>query len=521
MDKNEQLLFETIQGFKYDPVGFVNFAFPWGVKGTPLERYERPRKWQLEELVRIRKHVMSDLHRTRIGLPSRVYYLSISSGRGPGKTAFLAMLNYWMISCWWGGTGIVTANTETQLRTRTMAELGKWHTMAVNAHWFEKTSLSLRPARWFAELLKTQRAMSTDLYYVQGQSWSEENPDAFAGAHSTVAMILTMDEASGIHDCIWNVSEGFFTDLADLRIWVTISNPRRPKGKFYDCFHDLKDFWCTRYIDSRTVEGLDPAVYQRIADRYGEDHDVTRVEVRGLFPLSGSNQFIDRVSVMDAASRELVPDEGAPLCMGVDVARFGEDDSVIRWRKGRDARSIPPVRYRGLSLMALAERVAEWIQLTNPDAVFIDGGGVGGGVVDRLRQMGYRVIEVQAGAKASDPMRYINKRVEMWDSIREWLPTGCISEDSRLILDLTGPEYDHDPQGRLKLERKEDMKKRGLVSPNDGDALSFTFAKPIARRDAATLRRYGRLPRQANMVYDLFNYQEPKYDRHGEIVVRL
>lgn len=507
MNEKEQQLFEKVQGFKYDPVGFVLFAFPWGKKGTPLEKYPKPRRWQIEEFQKLKEHILSDLSRTQVGLPTRVYYLAISSGRGPGKTAFIAMLNYWMISCWWGGTGIVTANTETQLRTRTMAELGKWHTMAINHHWFDKTSLSLRPKRWFADMLNEQQAMSTDLYYVQGQSWSDENPDAFAGAHSTIAMILTMDEASGIHDNIWNVSEGFFTDLAQLRVWLAISNPRRPTGRFRNCFDDRYEEWSTRHIDSRSVEGLDPAVYQRIADRYGEDHDITRVEVRGLFPRTGSNQFIDRITVMDAVDRELIRDPNEPLVMAIDVARFGSAKSVFAWRQGRDARSIPFVRFQGIDLMTLADEAANWIIKTNPDYVFVDGGGVGGGLVDRLRQLGFSIIEVQSGSrKVRDPQRHLNIRVQMWDDLRLWLDTGCITDDNELILDLTSPEFDYDNNGRLKLESKDDMLKRGVPSPDDGDALSLTFGKRVARNDTRVKKlrkRMGRYP-VAKTEYNIF-----------------
>lgn len=477
----EQALFNDIQGFKYDPEGFVFYAFPWGKPKTPLARYKGPRRWQREELSKLTHHLKDNRLKFEMGLPTDVYYLSISSGRGPGKSAFIAMLNYWMASCWWGGTGIVTANTETQLRTRTMGEMGKWHTMAINSHWFDKSGMALRPQKWFAELLRDQLGVSVEHYYVQGQTWSEDNPDAFAGAHSTEAMMLTMDEASGIPDAIWNVSEGFFTDLAELRIWANISNPRRNKGKFFDCFHGEKDFWNTRYIDSREVEGVDPAVYQRIADKYGEDHDVTRVEVRGMFPRTGRNQSISQETAVDAATRELPEGNEAPLIMGVDIARFGDDETVIRFRRGRDARK-KAIRWKGLDTMTTATNVAKLIDQHRPDAIMVDGGGVGGGVVDRLRQLRYRVIEVQSGEGAQDKDRWMNKRTEMWGEMRDWLMTGCIEDDIDLIEDLTGPEYDYHLKGQTKLETKKDMKKRGVPSPDDGDALALTFAQPVAGR---------------------------------------
>lgn len=503
---NEQQLFEELLTYKYDPEGFVLYAFPWGVKNTPLAKFDKPRTWQTEEFQRLKACCEENQFLISIGMNPKPVYLAISSGRGPGKSAFLAMLSCWLMSCWIGGTNIITANTETQLRSRTMAELGKWHAMLINRHWFEKSSMSLRPSKWFGDMLSEQLNMDTQYYYSDAQSWSEENPDAFAGAHSQVAMMVQFDEASGISDPIWSVTEGFFTDLAELRVWVAISNPRRNTGQFFECFHKNAEYWDTRYIDSRTVEGIDSAVYQRIADKYGEDHDVTRIEVKGEFPRTGTKQFIGREIVSDASIREIEPDNGAPLLMGVDVARFGDDDSVIRFRQGRDARTIEPKSYRGYNTMELSQEVAELIDLYNPNAVFVDGGGVGGGVVDRLKQLGYRVIEVQSGEKASDPDKYLNKRAEMWGEMREWLTFGCIDASQELIDDLTGPEYDLHIKGQIKLETKEKMKKRGLSSPDHGDALGLTFAQPISRIDTNVNKRRNMMNRKtATLEYDIFS----------------
>ena len=502
----EQDLITEVLTFKYSPEQFALYAFPWGKAGTPLAQIDGPRTWQRDEFRRIEDHLALDIEKARIGLPCSPLYLSISSGRGIGKSAWLSMLDMWVASCWIGSTTIVTANTETQLRSRTMAELGKWHTMAINRHWFDKSSMALRPMPWFAELVETQLKMDTQYYYVDAQSWSAENPDAFAGAHSQIGMMVQFDEASGIPDPIWQVTEGFFTDMAPLRLWLTISNPRRNTGRFFETFHKDRAFWDTRYVDSRTVEGVDIGVYQRIADKYGEDHDVTRVEVKGQFPRTGSNQFIGREVVSYAALRDMVPDDGAPLLMGIDVARFGDDESVFRFRRGRDARSIKPMRFRGKSTTDLASEAATAIERLKPDAVFIDGGGVGGGVVDRLRQMGYRVIEVQSGEAAQDSDKYLNRRAEMWGEMREWLVYGCIDNDEMLIDDITGPEYALHVKGQIKLESKDSMKKRGLASPDDGDALALTFAAPVARLDAATSRARSRLRgRVADSEYDVFS----------------
>lgn len=502
----EQELITKILSFRDDPLGYVMFAFPWMKKGTPLEKFSGPRTWQKEEFRKIRKHLQQNNALSLMGIPPSPVYIAISSGRGPGKSAFLSMLDMWVMSCWIGATCIKTANTEPQLRSRTMAELGKWHTMAINRHWFDKSSMSLRPHKWFAHLIEDQLQIDTQYYYVEGQNWSEENPDAFAGAHSQIGMMVQYDEASGIPDPIWQVTEGFFTDMSPLRIWVVISNPRRNTGKFFDCFHKDSEFWVTRYVDSRTVEGVDTSVYQRIADKYGEDHDVTRVEVKGQFPRTGSNQFIGRDVAQDAAMRDVSDDPGAPLLMGVDVARFGDDSSVVRFRRGRDARSIPPYRFKGLNTMELSDEVGRLIDQYNPDACFVDGGGVGGGVVDRLKQLGYRVIEVQSGEGAKDKEKYLNRRVEMWGEMREWLVYGCIDNNQQLVDDLAGPEYAVHIKGQLKLETKDSMKKRGLASPDDGDALALTFSENIARRDSRSSKHVRAGNHTAQMEYDIYSY---------------
>jgi hypothetical protein len=498
----EQELMTHIFGFKYDPLAYVMYAFPWGVPKTPLSKFDGPRQWQRDEFEKIRRHMAENQTLIANGQTPKVYYLAISSGRGIGKSAFLAMLSMWFMSCWVGGTNVVTANTETQLRSRTMAELGKWAGMAINAHWFEKTSMTLRPNKWFAELLSRQLSMDSRYYYTEAQTWSAENPDGFAGVHSQIGTMVQFDEASGIDEVIWPVTDGFFTDLAEFRMWVAISNPRRNTGSFFECFHTNRDRWCIRYIDSRTIEGVDISVYERIVEQYGEDHDVTRVEVKGEFPRTGSNQFIGRELAQDAALREVVKDEGAPLLMGVDVARFGDDESVIRFRRGRDARTLEPMRFKGMDTMEFSSRVAEAIERYRPDAVFVDGGGVGGGVVDRLKQLGFRVIEVQSGERAEEREQYMNKRAEMWGRMKDWLATGCVDE-GRLVMDMTAPEYDITLKGQLRLETKDSMKKRGLNSPDDADALALTFAEPIARNDVGKRRYFGN--RSATIEYDVFS----------------
>lgn len=491
--KSEKELMADMLELKYDPYAFAMYNFPWGVKNTPLEKFEGPRVWQADDMKRIRDHINDDQEKMRIGLPPSPLYLARSSGRGIGKSGSVGMLSDWFASTWWGGTGIITSNTETQLRSRTMAEIGKWFTMGLNSHWFDKSNMSVRPASWFAELLQKQLKLDTKYYYVDAQTWSEENPDAFAGAHSMIAMMLIMDEASGIPNNIWDVSEGFFTDESDLRLWIAYSNGRRPSGTFFDCFHKNKEFWDTKSIDGRTVEGIDHSVYDRIIEQHGEDSDIARVEVKGQFPRQGEKQFFSREAVTDAQKRELVNDSGAPLIMGVDVGRGNNDYCVARFRHGLDARSIPPVKWKAATFRETADKVAWLMDKFNPDAVFIDQ-GMGSAVAEMLKAMRYKVIEVAFGSKSSKP-EYAYKRTEMYADLRAWLANGCIDEDKLLQEDLTSVEY-HEfgpAKDKIILERKDELKKRIGRSPDDGDALVLTFAMPVARRDTRARKRKPRL----------------------------
>lgn len=476
----EQELIEKIISFKYDPLNFVKYVFPWGEKNTPLEHVPGPRTWQMDDLKRITDHLQTDIELQRMGVPPRPMYLARSSGRGPGKSALLSMINYWVMSCWIGGTGIVTANTEAQLRTRTMAELGKWHTMGINRHWFDKSSMVLRPQQWFKDLIESQLSIDTQYYYIEGQTWSEENPDAFAGAHSQIAMVLTMDEASGIPDPIWAVSEGFFTDLAFLRLWMVISNPRQTSGRFFDCFHKDKGFWHTRTIDSRTVEGIDPAVYQRIADKYGEDHDVTRVEVKGEFPKTGEDAVISIGLVEDAVEREVVKADHSKIIWGVDVARFGMDRTVLAMRQGNTLIE-KPLSWRGKDLMQTSGRIVSLYESAKrkPDIIVVDAIGLGAGVVDRLKEAGLPVKGVNVAESPSVGDRFMRLRDELYFKMREWfegrdcrLPIGC----DDLIGEMTLPTYEFRSNGKIKVASKAEIKKKSGRSPDLSDAFMLTFA---------------------------------------------
>jgi hypothetical protein len=298
---------------------------------------------------------------------------------------------------------------------------------------------------------------------------------------------------SAIPDAIWETTQGALTDANTEIIWAVFGNPTRNDGRFKQCFAggQFAHRWRTRTVDSREVSFTDKAQIKRWIDDYGDDDDFVRVRVKGTFPRIGNLQFIDSAVAAEAGKRETETFGHDPLVVGVDVARFGDDASVFYTRRGRDGRTIAPQIFRGLDTMGLAARLAEHVMAHRPDAVFIDGGGVGGGVIDRCRQLGVMVFEVQFGGRPDRPdvsveqNRYANKRAEIWGMMREWLRVGAIPNDQQLIAELTLSQYGFNSRDEIQLESKTDLRRRGAGSPDMADALALTFAWPVLPRDLA------------------------------------
>lgn len=449
--------------FTHHPYEWVIAAFPWG--SDQLEEKEI-RDWQKDILQALGKSLRNGDE------VSTAIQHAVASGHGIGKSALVSWLILWAISTYPDTKGVVTANTEAQLKLKTWSELEKWYRMCITKTLFKYTATSI-----FSADVGHEKSWRVDMI-----PWSERNTEAFAGLHNEGRRILLIyDEASAIPDLIWEVSEGALTDENTEIIWCVFGNPTRNVGRFRECWGKFSHRWKGKQIDSRSVTGTNKKQFEQWIDDYGIESDFIKVRVLGVFPNASDMQFIPTDIVEDAMMRTQ-PHAGAALVMGVDVARYGDDRSVIAFRRGRDASSIRHKVYRGISTMDLADRVNEAIREYRPTTIFIDGVGVGGGVVDRLSQLGYgqMICEVNAGSSPDDKDRYKNKRAEMWSDMRDWLKTGSIYNDNMLRNDFIGIEYSFDMNGKLQLEKKEDMKRRGLASPDISDALSLTFAEAVA-----------------------------------------
>ena len=437
---------------------------PGARPGTPLAAHAGPDTWQADVLEALGTHARTS---------GASFRHAVASGHGVGKSALAAWIILWHLSTHPHPQIVVTANTGVQLSTKTWRELAKWLQLSVYAETFTWTATKCyhraHPATWFAAAVP----------------WRADRPEAFAGTHEAHVLIL-MDEASAIDDLIWETTEGAMTTPGAM--WVAFGNPTRSSGRFKECFAGgrFAHRWQTTQVDSRDARMADQAQIAQWLTDYGEDSDFVRVRVKGLFPRQAVGQFIGEDLITAAQARQAVEDPLQPCVVGVDVARFGDDRSVVLVRQGGTIRETRV--YREIDTVGLAGYVCEVADLYRADTptLFVDAVGIGAGVVDQCRARGYAVQEVQAGASAQDPLHYANKRAEMWHRTREWLHTrGCLTESPtmrELVADLTAPEYAYDAQGRLQIETKASMKGRGLASSDLADALCHTFAEPVAPR---------------------------------------
>lgn len=504
----EAKLAEAIGQYYADPLGFVLAAYPWGDpklpdgSPNPLANKAGPEPWQRRLLVNLGAHIRENAERADLGLQPLVWRSARASGHGVGKSAIVAWVIQFFMSTRRNTRGVVTANTGNQLETKTWPELAKWHKLLACRHWFTWTATSY----YFTLTPEEQRKN----YMVSASTVSPENTEAFAGLHNEGNTVFAIfDEASGIAAKIWEVALGAFTDGEGF--FLAFGNPTQPTGSFADCFDKHADMYDLEQIDSREVSHTNKEHLNAIIRMYGADSDEAKVRVYGTFPNQAYNGFISVDTVQDAQRRELIPDPGAALIMAVDVARFGDDETVIGYRQGRDARTRPQLFFKGLKTTKITEIVAREADRERPDAIVIESTGPGVGVIDQLRDRGYRVIEVHPGALSSQPDHYVRKRDELWGLGRDWLiEQGCISDDPVLEKQLTSIQYTLDRvEQRIKLEAKEDMKKRtGLGSPDRADTLMLTFAVRLARRDRnLDGRRGGPNPRnQAISDYDDASY---------------
>jgi hypothetical protein len=481
-DANSELA-KDMARFYADPLGFVMYAYPWGsdkslqvVKLLPPYSYKYnsefgPDLWAcqfLEELgEKVKARGFDGIHAVD---PIRE---AIVSGHGIGKSAMVAWLVDWLMSTRPHANGTVTANTSTQLTTKTWPQIIKWTKKCITSSWFDimtgKGSMMMRhkafPASWFCS----------------AQTCDEENSESFAGQHAVNSTSFYLfDEASKIADIIDEVSEGGLTDGEPMKF--AFGNGTQNTGWFHRTFTSDagRKRWGTRHIDSREVQITNKKLIDEMIEDYGIDSDFVKVRVRGMFPSMSSKQFISTVDVDAAQKRHLRLEQYnfAPKILTLDNSWEGDDEGVIGLRQGLKFQVLR-VFAKNDNDIQIATLLATLEDEHGADAVFIDG-GYGTGVYSAGITMGREWTLIWFSAKSPDK-GCLNLRAFMWREVRDWLKEGGAIDPKDMVLyqDLIGPETVARMDGVIQLEAKKDMKKRDLASPNRADALALSFAMPV------------------------------------------
>lgn len=406
---------------------------------------------------------------------------SVRAGHGVGKTSIEAWLILWFVLFHRNLKVPVTANSQDQLRDVVWAEVTRWHRELPK---FLRDMIEINAERIFVKA-------DPDGAFAVARTARPERPEALQGFHAETLSFF-IEEASGIEEVIFETAGGA---LSSEDSWVFMfANPTRTSGYFYRSHHENRASWRTYHVPCQASYRVSPNYAGTIAQEYGIDSNVYRVRVLGEFPLTEDDSVISLGLVEAAVAREVGPVD-AGIVWGLDVARFGDDSTALAKRRGNVL--LEPVReWRKIDLMQVCGIVYREFRETPPEkqptSINVDVIGLGAGVVDRLTELGLPVYGVNVGeAAALDPTRFMRLRDELWFRAKEWFDArDCtMPRDQGLIGELTVPKYKIESSGKIKVESKDDMKKRGVKSPNKADAFCLTFAggdvPVVARRFTA------------------------------------
>lgn len=484
-EEDYDALIDYLAECRHDPLKFVKLSFPWGEENTPLADKTGPEKWQIEVLREIGDKLENS---------TKVIREVVRSGHGIGKSALVSWLLLWALSTHEDTKGVITANTDTQLRTKTWSELAKWYQMWIAKDLFTYTATSL-----YANDPEHEK-----MWKIDAVPWSITNTQSFAGLHNQGNRILVIfDEASEIEEKIWEVTEGALTDDDTEIIWCCFGNPTSNAGRFYECFNKFRNIWLRHKVDSREVSFTNKKQIEEWRQTYGEDSDFFKVRVRGEFPSASDSQFISKALVEEAQKRVIMPNQYnfAPVILGLDPAWDGGDETVIYLRQGLYCKRLLK-QPKNDNHLQLATKLAMLEDEHKADAVFIDL-GEGTGVKSAGDAWGRNWTLIPFGAHSMRP-DCRNKRAEMWANMKDWLIKGGVisPDDQELADDLTAPDLAPSDDGKILLESKKSMRKRGVHSPNCADALALTFAAPVLSRQLQDM--YDNIENKQNSEYDPF-----------------
>lgn len=440
----------------------------------------QPDPWQVEALNALGKH-------------GRV---TITACHGPGKDALAAWAVLWVMYCFPHPKVPCTAPTKHQLSDLLWAEIAKWYG---RIHPAFRRLYELKSDRF-------ERRAHKDTWFAVGRTARKENPEALQGFHADTILVV-VDEASGVPSIIFEVLEGAMTGPRPMML--LIGNPTQTAGYFYDSHHSDRGRWhAMRVMAEAAHDGgelgqnvylsgrVSPEYVHAMGRKYGKDSNVYRVRVLGLFPKSEDDQTIPLEWVEAARGRELPANHvnRYPIVAAVDVARFGDDDSAMVVRKGPEVLHVET--WHGHSITESEAKIVGICKRLNergikPGVVFVDGVGVGAGLIDvlyangELRANSISVLDVQAGESSPDDECERMRDALWWRARKEFDPklgSGIVfsskidrEECERLTGELASPKFAYTTRGKIKVESKKDMKERGIGSPDVADAFVMTY----------------------------------------------
>jgi phage terminase large subunit len=422
-----------------------------------------PEPWQIEAGQKLAEH-------------RRV---SIRSGHGVGKSAFMAWTILWFLSTNFPCKVPATAPTSHQLGDILWAELALWHRILI-----ERMPDLGKEFEWTAEkfCLKSHPNES----FAVARTSRPEKPEALQGFHSP-NIIFLIDEASGVPDEVFQVAEGALS--SDGAYVLMAANPTRTQGYFYDSHHKMRGSWATLHVNGENCSRVSKQYIADMAKKYGTESGIYKIRVKGEFA-SALDGVIGLDIIEPAKTRDVRP--YGPIRWGLDVARFGDDLTALCKRHGNVV-SEKIQTWGGKDTMQVAGIVkAEYdrtLPAEKPEAICVDVIGLGAGVVDRLRELKLPVVAVNVAESPAVAEQYARLRDELWFAARDWFHGRDVRivDDEDLIGELTLPTFKLLSTGKKQVEGKDDIKKRA-ASPDRADAFCLTFAQGGAKRNSQPLR---------------------------------
>lgn len=401
--------------------------------------------------------------------------ISIRSGRQCHKTSAIAILSQWFLTAFRDARVLVTAPSASQLEDAYVPEFRKW---------LNKLPPEMRDC-WdikkerFEFVLDSRQPFEN---FITVKTSRKDSPESMQGMNAPNVAVF-IDEAAAVDDLIMESISGSLAGNSGRILLILTGNPNRTSGFFYRSHTDQRARWKTLHWNSEEAPWVSERWINEMKAEYGYDSDPYRVHVMGEFPRGDSNTVIPVELVDSAMMRDVEVVKTAPLVWGLDVARFGNDESVLAYKKGNAAGVKQS--WRNLDTMQLAAQVDAFYQAADerPTEILVDVIGIGAGVVDRLRTLDLPVRGINVSESPALKGQHLNLRSELWYQMRSWLEKrDCkLDRDEELRRQLLSQRYEYTPQGKIKLESKRDATKRGAKSPDRGDALALTFASKAAK----------------------------------------